>query len=485
MKGGYYMKRILAILLAVIMCVAVLAACNDPDPAPPGPNGGGGGDGGGGGGGDAPPAGGGKTINVWSFTDEIPDAIVRFKELNPGFDYEINITVIATDGGGYQQALDAALLAGGSDAPDIFTAESAFVLKYTQADVAHFALPYSDLFGRDVMPMINDAQIATYAWELGTRPSDNQVVGLPFQATGSAFIYRRSLAEQIWGSDDPATVQTKIGPGWNKFLEAAEEAKAHGIAILPGEGDAWQAIRSGATTPWIQNERLVLDSHREQYLDIGYALYNNDYTTKVGAWSDGWFAAMGGNADMPVLGLLGPAWLINYVMVNNVGDTWGDWAICEPPTGFSWGGTWVIANARGNEDVRAGVAQIIEWITLDTTDNGFQFKFANGTLFEGSTLFPEQAADFADGKFTKDTVASGVVMARSNGILSLLGDQDMFDIFIPAGANASGAGFGPYDETINSQFNDQAGQYFMGNKTRDEAIADFKQAILDELDFPS
>jgi hypothetical protein len=339
--------------------------------------------------------------------------------------------------------------------------------------------------GQDVRPLINAADIATYAHEVGTRPSDGQVVGLPFQATGSAFIYRRSLATQIWGTDDPATVESKIGPGWPKFLEAAAEAKAEGIAILPGEGDAWQAIRSGATTPWIQDEKLVLDAHREQYLDIGNALYNNDFTTKVGAWGDGWFAAMSGASEVPVLGLLGPAWLINYVMVNNVGDTWGDWAICNPPTGFSWGGTWVIANARGNADVREGVAELVKWITLDTTDDGFQFKFANGTLFEGSALFPEQAADFAEGNFTKDTVASGVVMAKSNGEVSILGGQNMFDIFIPAGANASGAGFGPYDETINAAFNDQAVQFFMGEKSRDQAIADFKQHILDELDFGS
>jgi len=452
------MKKLIAILLATMLCVSLLAACG----------------------------GGSKgTINVWSFTEEVPNAILRFKELNPDFPYDINVTVVPTDGGGYQQQLDQALIGGGADAPDIFTAESAFVLKYTQADFADQAMPYDTLFDGNAMSLVNSAQIATYAWELGTRPTDGKLVGLPFQATGSAFIYRRSLATQIWGTDDPATIESKVGPGWNKFLEAAEEAKAHGIAILPGEGDAWQAIRSGATTPWIVNGKLNLDSHRAQYLDIGHALYNNDYTTKVGAWSDGWFGAMGGTGDTPVLGLLGPAWLINYVMVGNVGDTWGDWAICNPPTGFSWGGTWVIANNDADESKHEGIATLIKWITLDTSNDGFQYKFANGSLFENSREFVEEAQNFADGNFTKDTVASGVVMAKSNGEVSILGGQNMFDIFIPAGANASGAGFGPYDETINAAFNDQAEQYFMGNKTKEQAIADFYQQILDEMNIPS
>jgi len=466
------MKKLIAVLLAALLCVALVAAC------------GGDGTGNSGSGSGSGSADAGGTINVWSFTVEVPNAVERFKELNPDFPYDIRVTVVPTDGGGYQEALDQALLAGGADAPDIFTAEAAFVLKYTQADLAHIALPYDDLFNGQAMAKVNAAEIATYAWELGTRPSDGKLVGLPFQATGSAFIYRRSLAEQIWGTDDPATIEGKIGPGWDKFLVAAQEAKDKGIAILPGEGDAWQAIRSGATTPWIVNDKLALDSHREQYLDIGYALYNNDFTLKAGAWGDAWFGAMGGTGD-PVLGLLGPAWLINYVLADNYGTTWGDWAICNPPTGFSWGGTWVIANGRGNEAVRPGVAELIEWITLDTSNDGFQYKFANGSLFEGSTKFPEEAAAFASGEFTKDAVASGVVMAKSNGEVSILGGQNMFDVFIPAGANASGAGFGPYDESINSAFADQAEQYFMGEKTREQAIADFKQFILDEMDIGS
>jgi len=457
------MKKIFALILATIMLVTVLAAC-----AP-----------------GATPASGGGTINVWSFTDEIPNAILRYKEMNPDFQYEINVTVIGTDGGGYQQALDQALLHGGADAPHIFTAESAFVLKYSQVDVAHLALPYSELFGEPVGPMISAAQIAPYAVELGTRPSDNEVVALPFQMTGSGFIYRRSLANQIWGTDDPAQVATKIGPGWDQFLVAAEEAAAEGIAILAGEGDAWQSIRNSANTPWVVNGSLEVSAMRESYLDVGYALYNNNFTTKAEAWSDAWFAGFSGASDMPILGYLGPAWLINYVMAGNAGDTFGDWAITNAPVPFTWGGTWVFANNAVGDDIRGGVADLIKWITLDYSETGFQQFFANGNLFEGSTLFPEQAADYAEGRIFKDAVGSGVVLARSDGTLDFLGGQNMNDIFVPAGATASGRGFGPYDETINQAFADQALQYFMGEKTRDEAIADFKQYIADTLDIQS
>jgi len=484
------MKKFFALLLAVIMLVTVLAACGgDTSTPPPATN-------------DTPPATTddtpdapppavddtpreGGTINVWSFTPEIPNAFLRYREMNPDFPYDINVTVVPTDGGGYQQALDQALIAGGADAPDIFTAEAAFVLKYSQVDAAHLALPYSELFGQDVGPMISAAQLAPYTVELGTRPSDNEVVALPFQMTGSGFIYRRSLAEQIWGTDDPDEVGTKIGPGYDQFLVAAQEAADEGIAILAGEGDAWQAIRSAASEPWVTNDRLAIDSTRETYLDVGYALYNNDFTTKAATWQDAWFAGFSGQSEKPILGYMGPAWLINYVMAGNAGDTFGDWAITNAPVPFTWGGTWVFANAGIDDSIKSGVATLIEWMTLDYSETGLQQFFADGNLFEGSAAFPDEAADYAAGSIFKDAVNSGVVLARSDGTLDFLGGQNMNDIFIPAGATASGRGFGPYDETINQIFEDQAGQYFMGEKSRDEAIADFKQQVADTLDIQS
>jgi len=456
------MKKVFAMILAAIMLVTVLAACGGSDGS----------------------SGAGGTINVWSFTDEIPNAVLRYKEMNPDFAYEINVTVIATDGGGYQQALDQALQAGGANAPHIFTAEAAFVLKYSQVDAAHLALPYTELFGEPVTPMITAAQIAPYAVQLGTRPSDNEVVALPFQMTGSGYIYRRSLAQEIWGTDDPAAVATKIGPGWDQFLVAAAEAAEHDIAILAGEGDAWQSIRNSSTTPWVVNGVLEVCDTRASYLDIGYTLFNNNFTTKAEAWSDPWFAGFSGASSKPILGYLGPAWLINYVMAGNAGDTFGDWAITTAPVPFTWGGTWVFANSTASEDVRGGVAELIKWITLDYSETGFQQYFANGNLFAGSELFPEKAADYAEGKIFKDAVGSGVVLARTDGTLEFLRGQNMNDIFVPAGATASGRGFGPYDETINQAFSDQALQFFMGEKSRDQAIADFKQHITDTLDIP-
>ena len=409
-----------------------------------------------------------QVINLWSFTDEIPKMVEKYKEMHPDFAYDFNTTIIATTEGAYQPALDQALSgSGGTQVPDLYAAEAAFVLKYTQGDAAEFAMPYKDL-GLDVDNSLGAAQIAPYASDIGTRLSDGQLVALPYQATGGAFIYRRSIAKDTWGTDDPAVIKTKIGPGWDKFMAAAAELKAKGYAIVSGDGDVWHPLENASPKGWIVDGKLYIDPAREQFLDIAKQLKDNGYMNDTVDWQDPWFADMKGIGPQPVLGYFGPAWLINYVMGGNVGDTFGDWAVCEPTNGFSWGGTWVCANKNGNPAVKDGVREIIEWITLDTSDTGLQYYWANGTLY-------------GDGG-TKDTVASGVVMAKSDGKIDLLGGQNMFDIFVPAGATATATNKTQYDETINSAWRDQVRAYTAGEKTRDQAIADFKQKIGDTLD---
>ena len=145
-----------------------------------------------------------KTINLWAFTDEVPNMIKKYKELHPDFDYDVKCTIIATTDGAYQPALDQALAAGGDSAPDMYCAESAFVLKYTQGDASQYAAAYDDL-GIDTAKEIKDADIAQYSVDIGTN-GDGKVVGLGYQATGGAFIYRRSIAKDVWGTDDPATI---------------------------------------------------------------------------------------------------------------------------------------------------------------------------------------------------------------------------------------------------------------------------------------
>ncbi len=411
-----------------------------------------------------------KVLNLWSFTDEVPKMLEKYKSLHPDFPYEIKTTIIATTDGAYQPALDQALAAGGANAPDIYCAESAFVLKYTQGDAYKYAAAYEDL-GIDVNGLLKEADIAKYTVDIGTNP-DGKLVGLGYQATGGAFIYRRSIAKDVWGTDDPATIKDKVGPGWDKFFAAAADLKAKGYGIISGDGDMWHAVENSSEKPWIVDGKLFIDPKREAFLDFSKKLKDNGYHNDTQDWTDSWFADMKNAGKKKIFGFFGPAWLINYVMAGNSGGTkpgegtYGDWAVSEPPVGFFWGGTWVIANK--DTKIKAAVGEVIKWITLDSSDTGLQYFWANGTLNGPGG--------------TKDAVASGTVMKKSDGKLPFLGGQNMFDVFVPAGQFATGTNKTQYDETINIYWRDQVREYSAGKKSREQAIADFKQKVADNLD---
>ena len=408
-------------------------------------------------------------INVQAFTDEVPGMLQKFLDTHPeyGDKYYMNEVITATTDNLYEPVLDEALKAG---EVDLYAAEAAFVAKYTQGDMAGFAATYDDL-GIDTTKAINDAQIATYSVELGTRPADGKVVALGYQATGGCFIYRRSIATAVFGDDKPETVEAAIGANsgnWDKFFEAAEKCKKAGYKIISGDGDMWHAVENSSEKGWIVDGKLTIDPKREEFLDLSKKLKDNGYHNDTQDWQEGWFADM--KKSGTALGFYGPAWLINYSMHDNAGigtddSSEGDWAVCTSNIGFFWGGTWILASkdvvGSEKQDV---VKAFIEWVTLDTTEDGLQYKWANGTMQDGVAG-------------TKDTVASGVVMDKSNGEVSFLGGQNMFEKFVPANKYANGKNLTQYDGLINTAWRDAVRGYTGGTTTRDEAIAAFKTAV--------
>lgn len=449
-------KKLLAGLLSVAMVATLFAGCGKKEE---------------------------KVINVMAFTDEVPKMVQAYLDAHPELGYTMNETIVATTDGAYQPALDE-MLKNKDEAPDLYALEAAFVLKYTQGSASEFAATYDSL-GIETADALKAAEIATYASEIGTRPSDNAVVALPYQATGGCFIYRRSLAKDTWGTDDPAVISEKIGGGsqsWDQFWVAAEELKAKGYGIISGDGDIWHAIENSSDSAWVVDGKLVIDPKREALLDVSKKLKDNNYHNETQDWQDAWFADMKGEGDKPIFGFFGPAWLINYTMGDNCGNdkntpepegTFGDWAVTNSPVGFCWGGTYVASSKSAVENMsdekKEVVADIIKWITLDTDENSLQYQWANGTFNGG------------DGS-TKDTVASAAVMKKSDGATGFLGGQNMFDYFVPAGDYATGRNMTEYDETINTCWREAVRAYVAGNVDRDGAIAQFKEAVKSKVD---
>lgn len=420
-------------------------------------------------------------INLLGWTDEQARMIEKYIETHSDCGIKVIFKQVETTNGQYTSFLDEALT-GKSDefVPDIYSAESAFVKHYSSGAMGQYALPYTDLIS-GLSSKILSAQIAEYTVNLG-KNSSGDVVGLAYQTTGGAFIYRRSVAKQVFGTDDPELVSNAIGGGsgsWTKFFEVAETCNDKGIAILSGDASLWHPVEGSAEKGWVVDGKLHIDSKREAFLDYSKNLYVNGWTNKTEEWSEDWKADIQGKGKKPVLGFFGPAWLINYSMEpacnkdddGNVINNDTDWAICDAPVGFLWGGTWMFANKKIKSDTSEegkrkleAIQKIIEWITLDTTEEGLQYQWANGLINNA-----------------KDTVASKVVMEESDGTLDFLNGQNMFDYFIPANEKAPSNLLTEYDEKINALWRFEVNKYAEGLTTREQALHNFKIAVYSEL----
>jgi len=147
-------------------------------------------------------------VTLWSFTNEMETMAVAYECLHPEVD--IQFTMIPMTDGEYQTKLLASL--GTADAPDVIALEAAFVKEYVESD---FLADVGDL-----MPMAEEAETFPFVIDVGTY--DGVTKGYSFQATPGGLFYRRSLAQEYFGTDDPEEMQALLSD-LDKFVEILDK----------------------------------------------------------------------------------------------------------------------------------------------------------------------------------------------------------------------------------------------------------------------
>ena len=399
---------------------------------------------------------------VWSFTAELQGMIEKYYAPNhPEIEFEFQ--VYPTDGNAYTTKVDNTFGANAAsdEAPDIFTLEAAFVKHYVESDWTGDlkSIGFTDDELSVAFPVM--AQIGQSA--AGVQK------GLSWQSTPGVLMYRASLAEKYRGVTSPEEMQEKVAD-WDAFLETAEELKEKSegaCKMVTGSGDIWNAYQYQRAGGWVVDGKLNIDPAREEYIEIAKKLIDGEYTNDTSSWGEAWYSDMIDAGEAKVFGWFGPAWLINYVLASKCQEdkiNVGDYAVCVPPVGFWWGGSWLLASklAVADADKKEFVSKFIEWVTLDTTKEGLQYGWANNTI-EGLTA-------------AKDTVSSGVVMKASDGSMEFLGGQNPFQIFVDATSYASSKCKSLYDADLNGTWQDLCNSYAHGKITKDELHAKFNDA---------
>ena len=415
----------------------------------------------------------GKVLNIWCWNDEFQsrfnDYYPEVKEvaedkstttLNDGT--VVKWTINPNENNNYQNKLDEALLnqesADADDKIDIFLIEADYALKYVDSE---YTLDVVNDIGLTEDDMADQYQ---YTKDIVT-DSDGAIKGTTWQATPGLFAYRRSIAKDVLGTDDPDAVQEALAD-WDKFNAVAEQAAAKGYKMLSGYDDSYRTFSNNVSAPWVDGTTVVVDENLMNWVDQTKTFTDKGYNNKTSLWDDGWAADQGPDGD--VFGFFYSTWGINFTLLGNsladpdgeqaVGNgIYGDYAVCEGPEAYYWGGTWICAAA--GTDNTATVKDVMEKLTCDSD------------IMKQITL---DTQDYTNNKSAMNAIAEDPEFGSA-----FLGGQNHIALFAEAAEKIDMSNAGKYDQGCNEKFQAAFKDYFDGSVDLDTAKANFETAIME------
>lgn len=400
---------------------------------------------------------GGDKMTILCWTPDDVNAMLNMWKADTGYtDDQINFVNFGVGGGEASAQYDQYFL-GGSDV-DIFMVEADWALKYINDDAA--TAPMSDLGFSD------DTFAGQYAYTMDIGKDSNGVIkGVSWQAAPGGWCYRTDLADSYLGVKTPEEMQAKVAD-WDKFQATGKEVyekSGNKTALTTTLGGIWQAFAANRSTPWVVDDKLAVDDFCNTFIDLAKNMRDNGYVTELNQWTDEWKAA--GQTD-DTMGYFVSTWGFGESILLSAaggegGATYGKWNVCQGPTPYYWGGTWICVSPKtDNADM---AANFINYFTVDSTS---MKKYALGK--------PEYVNNMA--------VMEEIVNEGSNSN-PLLGGQDQFAVLHETGKNINLNGLiTPYDASIKQAFLDAVNAYCAG-ETADAAacIEDFKDRVAESV----
>jgi len=387
------------------------------------------------------------TIVDWRHSGQALWFIENFEEVYPNV--EVKHEIVATTSPEYtQQTLSAA--ASGVGAPDIFTAWSMTIERVKESGYWEnlSAPPYN------AEELVDD--LVPYTVEVG-RDKDGNIRGLSYQATIGGMYYRRSLAKEYFGTDDPEEIG-KIFSTIDGMIEAGKiiKEKSNGeVSLISRFDDLRPMILANREEGWInENNELVIDPKVYEYYDIAKEIRDLDLSAEAEFPSPPFFATM---QNKTVFSYFLPTWGLNFVIQPNAPETAGDWAVTNAPFPFFRGGIWMgIYSGSENKELAWEYMKY----TLFDEENAFKIGTERGLFV---SLMPVQ-----------QRIAEEV---RSGKAVEFMGGQQPYKYWRQHTEDINYKILTRYDNIFEDFLDNSVESYISGRRTKEQAIENLKADV--------
>ena len=376
------------------------------------------------------------TLEVWSSGEELGRFVEGFNTVYPNI--KVNITVVPNSD---FIAKLTPTLAGGEGAPDIYTGESDYV-KYL-VDSGYWDDLKQEPYNADTSDMWE------YVASVGTDAS-GALRAVSWQASPGSIMYRRDMAKDVFGTDEPEEVAALLGSN-QAMLDAAAKLKEKGIKMFASWQDIMNMQFSNRAEPWVVEDKLNIDESMLEFMDMAKTITENGYDLGVDPWAPEWIAAV--ESDDTFCYVL-PSWGYQFVVKPGANTTIGKWAMCQGPVPYVKGGTWLgIYKNSPNKDLAWA---FLEYCCLNS---------------EAQQAYAAEYGEFVSLKSADEALAKG------DGEEVLAG-QNPFMFYNDQMSKLPNDLMTAYDGTINNAFLSATKAFATGVLTKDEALEQFKEDVL-------
>jgi ABC-type glycerol-3-phosphate transport system substrate-binding protein len=387
-----------------------------------------------------------KKIYAYSWDEDFSKKLGVVLDAYPEYKDYVEFVTLGVGGTSddYKTAIDTALESA-DEYPSLIPADND-VAKYWSEDDSKTLDLYSIGFTDDMLSNAYD-----YALQYGT--TNGELKAVTWQACPGSVFYRRDIANEVFGTDDPDEIQNYL-KDWDTFFSTADTLKDAGYQIVSGPSDVKYAIWDTQSQPWVtddgSSETLTLDSAVTDYLETAKKLYDGGYTNNTTLWDSSWAADM--SDDSTVFCFFGCPWFIGSMQGNGATD--GNWGAVVGPTSYHWGGTYVTVGKDTNNPELC--AFLLYELTCDP-DIG--------------VAITNQTGDCVNNKEANDRLVNGE-LADDNAAAAFLGGQNPITVWAASAEGLDLSNVTYNDATIKSFIDDASTAYNAGTYSSvDDAIA--------------